>query len=114
MISPSRIKPLDVESYLRRVLVPEAAVRLIQNDQNCDYESAVTILNESRAYGAAVFGQDDSQEFRESKAERKERKLERQAREKERQAILDKGGEKARVLQIAQKAIEQLEALLPA
>lgn len=113
MVSPSRIRPLDVESYLRRVLIPEAAVRLIQDDQQCDYTSAVTILSESRAYGAAAFGHDGSQDLPETKAERKERKMEIQSAERQREAILEAGGRKARVLTMAQKAVDQLRALLP-
>ena len=49
--------PLDMRSYVRRVLVPEMAILLIIEDQgpDCGRNKAVRILKASRAYGAAVF-----------------------------------------------------------
>ncbi|KAL7004489.1 hypothetical protein EMMF5_005970 [Cystobasidiomycetes sp. EMM_F5] len=54
------VKPLDVQGYLRRVLVPEVAILLIQEDNSqpgvpCSRVRAVRILKKSRAYGSAVF-----------------------------------------------------------
>lgn len=52
--------PLDIDTYLRRVMVPEAAVRLIQDDRPSIHPpQAEEILERSRAYGIAVFGTDE-------------------------------------------------------
>lgn len=113
LIIPSLIKPLDVESYIRRVLVPEAAVRLIQEDQQCEHDAAVTILHESRAYGAAAFALGDSETVPESQEELKQRKKDSCTLTEKREALLRAGGEAARGIRLADKAIEQLKAHLP-
>lgn len=75
IITSEHTAPLDLESYLRRVLVPEAAVRLIKLQQGCGISEAEIILRESRDYGAAVFGEDLIAGF-ESKGDRRKRNKE--------------------------------------
>lgn len=78
-------RPIDVEGYLRRVLVPEAAVHLIQEDQGCDRNTAIEVLKESKPYGLAVHSVED--ELDETVEEREEREeAEARARKKARKA----------------------------
>ena len=64
-------RPIDVEGYLRRILVPEAAVYLIQEDQDCDRKTAIEVMKESKPYGLAVHSVED--ELDETVEEREER-----------------------------------------
>lgn len=114
MISSSRIRPLNIDSYLRRVLVPEAATLLIQEDQQCDYDTAVRILKDSRAYGAAVFAQVNTEDVAESQEERNEREKDRASQNQRRKALLNEGGRQAKALKVADTAIEQLSLYFPA
>ncbi|KIJ65185.1 hypothetical protein HYDPIDRAFT_27905 [Hydnomerulius pinastri MD-312] len=49
------IAPLAPAEFIQRVLVPEAAVRLIAQDSGADIEDAVVTLRESAQYGVAMF-----------------------------------------------------------
>lgn len=64
LLDPFRCAPLSVESYLRKVLVPELALELIREDLGPDTtrEAAKTVLQESRPYGNAMFGGEDDAE----------------------------------------------------
>lgn len=73
-------RPMDVEGYLRRVLVPEAAICLIQEDQDCDRKTAIDVMEESKPYGLAVHSVED--ELDETVEEREEREEEEQAQAK--------------------------------
>jgi hypothetical protein len=113
IITAAKTQPLDVGTYLRRVLVPEAAVRLIQGDRkNCSTEEAMVILEESRAYGAAVFGQDASVADLETKREKRDREREQQEFRQEIQAILSSQEAGSKALQRGREAIVALHTLL--
>lgn len=89
MVADHLVRPLDVDSYVRRVLVPEAAVCLIQTDQSCERSQAIAILEESRAYGLAVHSvQDELGEIQEERDEKEElaRKREKKAQKKAKEA----------------------------
>lgn len=45
---------LSKNYFIRRVLLPEAAVQLISQDQNCPREEALDIMIRSREYGQAA------------------------------------------------------------
>lgn len=45
---------LEKSFFLRRVLLPEATVQLIIQDQDCPRDRAVEIMEHSRAYGQAA------------------------------------------------------------
>lgn len=47
--------PLDVDSFLTRVLVPEAARLLIMDDQKISESEALNVLRDSQKYGLAKF-----------------------------------------------------------
>ncbi|BGP25745.1 hypothetical protein JCM10295v2_004680 [Rhodotorula toruloides] len=58
LLTARRTHPLDVNYYVRRVLVPECAVELIRHDlgyAQTTRERAEEIREDSRAYGKAVF-----------------------------------------------------------
>jgi hypothetical protein len=48
-------EPLDFQSYLRRVLLPEVTAALIEDDMECGRDEALQILQDSRRYGLAMF-----------------------------------------------------------
>ncbi|GAA5991083.1 hypothetical protein JCM10908_006532 [Rhodotorula pacifica] len=54
-----RIEPLDVDFYIRRVLLPECAIELVRDDlggpSKVTREHAEQVVQESRGYGKAVF-----------------------------------------------------------
>jgi hypothetical protein len=52
------IAPLSHTDFVHKVLVPEAAVALIQEDLHQSHEEAVTTLRESAQYGIALFPDD--------------------------------------------------------
>ncbi|KAF9219734.1 hypothetical protein BS17DRAFT_654616, partial [Gyrodon lividus] len=51
----SLIIPLAPAEFIQRILVPEAAVRLIAQDLCADIEDAIITLRESAQYGVAMF-----------------------------------------------------------
>ncbi|KAH0836450.1 hypothetical protein J3R83DRAFT_8057 [Lanmaoa asiatica] len=51
----SLIAPLAPAEFIQRILVPEAAVRLIAQDLCVDIEDAIVTLRESAQYGVAMF-----------------------------------------------------------
>ncbi|KIM53511.1 hypothetical protein SCLCIDRAFT_46614, partial [Scleroderma citrinum Foug A] len=51
----SLISPLTPAEFIQRVLVPEAATRLIAQDLNQSIEEATITLRESAQYGVAMF-----------------------------------------------------------
>ncbi|BGP09303.1 hypothetical protein JCM10049v2_005167 [Rhodotorula toruloides] len=58
LLTAQRTHPLDINFYVRRVLVPECAVELIRHDfglAQTTRERAEEIREDSRAYGKAVF-----------------------------------------------------------
>lgn len=56
----SLISPLTPAEFIQRVLVPEAATRLIAQDLNQSIEEATITLRESAQYGVAMFPDADS------------------------------------------------------
>lgn len=61
LLTAQRTRPLDVDFYVRRVLIPECAVELIRHDYGfaqTTREQAEAIREDSRAYGKAVFPSD--------------------------------------------------------
>jgi hypothetical protein len=58
-LSEEKTRPLDAQSYMRRVLLPEVATALIEVDMKCGRDEALEILQESRQYGLAVFAIQD-------------------------------------------------------
>lgn len=48
------IKPLSVDNFVRRVLVPETAVYLIGQDLELERPQAIAVLKQSRSFGLAV------------------------------------------------------------
>ncbi|KAK9895063.1 hypothetical protein P389DRAFT_172634 [Cystobasidium minutum MCA 4210] len=106
--------PLTVEVYLRRVLVPETAVRLIQVDQRCPRSKALTILADSRDYGAAVFGDMDtasSLHFKESQIERHMRVEEELTAATQRENLLSSQGDEAEALRMGEAILSKLRKL---
>lgn len=104
LITPVSCAPLDVPAFLRRVLVPEAAVALIAEDLNISPEEAKQVKHDSSAFGRAVFGTQAEDALiiqneldREAKEERREKK--RKSAEKKAQKLAAE--EKARALQVA-------------
>ena len=51
----SLIAPLAPAEFIQRILVPEAAVRLIAQDLCADIDDAIVTLRESAQYGVAMF-----------------------------------------------------------
>jgi len=62
-------RPLGIDAFLRRVLVPEAAAALIQEDSGFSRSDALKTLKASRSYGLAVCGLDE--EVEETEEERR-------------------------------------------
>ncbi|QRW02857.1 hypothetical protein RhiLY_01856 [Ceratobasidium sp. AG-Ba] len=54
-LSPEECRPLQPREFFLSVLVPEAAVLLIEQDMCCTHEEALKILRESRQYGQMMF-----------------------------------------------------------
>ena len=54
-IDPDSTAPLTPADFIQRILVPEAAVRLIMEDLQSTYSSAIKTLRESVEYGVAMF-----------------------------------------------------------
>lgn len=65
-----RTAPLDVDFYIRRVLVPECALELIRDDLSehaeTSREEALEVLEESRGYGKAMFPDTGGEDVRAS------------------------------------------------
>jgi len=110
ILTQTQSDPFDVEFYLRRVLVPETAIRLIQADQNCSTADANKILEESRDYGAAVFGDTQGSEnlFKESEYEKGQRFKEEEEEASQREELLSSQGPEARALRIGQTFMAKL------
>ena len=53
------VHELDVDAFIERVLIPEVAARLIQDDRRCDFEAAVQVLQASHEHGKLAFPVDD-------------------------------------------------------
>lgn len=51
-------KPLKVNDFIRRVLVPEVGVCLIARDRQLDRDEAIVELQDSRSYGMAISAPD--------------------------------------------------------
>ena len=51
---------VDQTAYLRTILLPELAVRLIMQDLGCAEDEAVRTLEDSRRFGLAVWPYDDN------------------------------------------------------
>lgn len=127
LILAHRTAPLDVATYLRRVMVPEAAIALIIDDYSgapdgpIDRSRATEVLRESRAYGAAVFaldgtfGRDGLNKAAETAAEKKQRHREEDEAEKEREAVLASGDRRRiRAVERGPKAFAQIKKALKA
>ncbi|GAA6011787.1 hypothetical protein JCM10207_004244 [Rhodosporidiobolus poonsookiae] len=84
LLTADRASPLPVDSFLRRVLVPETAVTLIQSDLALPSRAeAARVCRDSAGYGKAVFPVVDAEERAEFARERdRELKAERAARER--------------------------------
>ncbi|KAG9037461.1 hypothetical protein FRB95_005400 [Tulasnella sp. JGI-2019a] len=54
-VDPGTTYPLEPPDFLRRVLLPEAAVLLIMEDRKIDRDDALMVLKASRAFGLAAF-----------------------------------------------------------
>ena len=119
--------PLEMATYLRRVMVPEAAIALIMDDYSgapdgpIDRERATEVLRESRAYGAAVFaldgtfGRDGLDKAAETAAEKKQRHQEEDEAEKERQAVLVSGDRRRiKAVERGPKAFAQIKKAVKA
>lgn len=113
VLTESLSEPLDMEVYLRRVLVPETAIRLIQADQDCSASDALKILEESRDYGAAVFGDMDGVNtyLQESQYERGQRHMEEEEEASQREDILSSQGPEAQAPRTGQALITKLRKL---
>lgn len=87
-LTTSSASPLSIQDYLRKVLLPEAAISLIAQDQKCTRDEAAEIRKESVGFGVAVFGMSKEEEeylVAEARREEKEKlkKLLRGEREEE-------------------------------
>ncbi|KAJ3022893.1 hypothetical protein HKX48_004936 [Thoreauomyces humboldtii] len=58
LLTNDATSPLPPIEFLQDVLVPEAAVMLIMEDQKMDWHCAHALLNESAEYGTAMFPDD--------------------------------------------------------
>lgn len=59
LLTPHRVEPLDVDFYVRRVLLPECAIELIRDDlggsATVSRDRAEQTVQNSRGYGKAMF-----------------------------------------------------------
>ncbi|GAA5860938.1 hypothetical protein JCM3774_003194 [Rhodotorula dairenensis] len=59
LLTPHRVAPLDVDFYVRRVLLPECAIELVRDDlggaATVSRTRAALVVQESRGYGKAMF-----------------------------------------------------------
>lgn len=62
LLTPLDAQPLDLKAYVRRVLVPECAVELIQSDLSISRDEALRVRGESCAYGKARFAMTEEEE----------------------------------------------------
>lgn len=53
-----RLDTIPGSAYIARVLVPEVAILLIQQDMGLKYNEALQILKESREWGLAMHSDD--------------------------------------------------------
>lgn len=115
VITPDKTAPLDVPVYLRRVLVPETAIRLIQDDRGgCSEREAIRILEESRAYGVAVFGGESGSlpgEPKETKLEKKQRRKEEREEDERREAIMSSQSSEAEAIRRSRDFMATLRLL---
>jgi hypothetical protein len=62
---PQQIKPFTANDFIQRILIPEVALQLIMEDRGLKgfigAETALQVLRDSTAYGAAMFPEDDSE-----------------------------------------------------
>ncbi|KAG8999784.1 hypothetical protein FRB90_011962, partial [Tulasnella sp. 427] len=54
------IMPMNSQDFLQRVLVPETAILLIMEDRDEDYAAALKTMEDSRAFGTALFPAKDN------------------------------------------------------
>jgi hypothetical protein len=54
-INPAQVAPLTPVDFLQRVILPEAALRLIQEDLGQDHDTALQTLHDSVQYGTTMF-----------------------------------------------------------
>ncbi|KAG9001213.1 hypothetical protein FRB90_011659 [Tulasnella sp. 427] len=54
------IMPMNSQDFLQRVLVPETAILLIMEDRDEDYATALKTMEDSRAFGTALFPAKDN------------------------------------------------------
>ena len=57
------ISPLSYDTFLWKVLVPEAVVHLIQGDLVTDRQSAIEVLHDSHLFGNLMHPSDDDSEI---------------------------------------------------
>lgn len=109
-LNPQTAAPLDIEVYLRRVLVPETAVRLIEWDQRCTRSKALEILEESREYGAAVYGDTELSErfFKQTQAEKSRRAKEEEIAVSRREDLISSQGDAGEALRLGEAFIAKL------
>jgi hypothetical protein len=114
IVSANRTAPLDIDTYLRRVMVPETAVRLIQRDMNCSWAQALDVLQESRDYGAALFGDVENNPSRlfETQVDRKERRRQQKEQASQRDSLINSQGEEAEALKLGEAIMENVRKLL--
>lgn len=70
VMTKAPIQPLNVANFVRRVLVPEAASLLIQEDLQISRDQALKVMKESREYGAAMFPESDGSDDEAQQAEK--------------------------------------------
>ncbi|KAL1696700.1 RTC4-like domain-containing protein [Schizophyllum commune] len=58
LIDPDKVFPLSPSEFLQRVLLPEAGLRLIEEDRGRGASDALRTLRESAKYGVAMFPDD--------------------------------------------------------
>jgi len=114
IVSANRTVPLDIETYLRRVMVPETATRLIQEDMNCSWTHAFDVLQESRNYGAALFGdvENNPSHLFETQVDRKERRRQQREQASQRDILINSQGEEAEALKLGEAIMENVRKLL--
>ncbi|KIP04952.1 hypothetical protein PHLGIDRAFT_39419, partial [Phlebiopsis gigantea 11061_1 CR5-6] len=58
---PASTLPLTPTEFIQRVLVPEAALRLVMDDMRQARKEAITTLRDSAQYGVAMFPDDHAE-----------------------------------------------------
>jgi hypothetical protein len=57
------IHPLSYDTFIREVLIPEAALHLIQGDLVTDRQSAIDVLHDSQSFGNMMHPSDDDSQI---------------------------------------------------